>query len=311
MRRTFAFRITLTVIALAFVAIPALALDQAIEHGSDIWQTRPDGMTKITFDNNPLPADFFCTGSQPFFGRVVMQGVPIATLPEGVLGRTDTIVQRLDNAAFDENGIATTRIQVTAIHLRSVQPLRNQCGAFRLDMTLTDGEQPVGEMKIVRQGANFGYYETDLGLNFTLTFTPVDRDGPTLEVQRSIHFPKNRNFWASQPGEGGVQFTGFVSVDTDANGEADTFIPGTSSNFAPGWHGPREGLGTLHRETAGAQVSGSLKGAPSMPQLVTPEQELRSLTGAQTATVEPICTNELCHCDVDGTHCQTATIAAQ
>jgi len=310
MKRTCIFRITLTITALAFVALPALAFDPVIEHGSDIWQTRPDGTTMITFDKDPLPVDFFCTGSQPFLGRVVMHGVPLATLPEGALGQTDTIVQRLDNAVFDESGVATTRIQITAIHLQSVQPVRTACGAFQLDMTLTEGEQPVGEMRIVRQGANYGYYETDLGLNFTLTFHPVDREGPALEIARSMHFPQNRSFWASQPGEGGVRFTGFVDVDTDGNGEADTFIPGTSSNFAPGWYGSREGRGILRREAAGSEISGSLKGAPSMPLLVTPEREFRSLAAglASTTTVEIYCSNPNCHCDTDGWHCQTATI---
>lgn len=319
MTRTLVFRITLAVAVLAWIAMPALALDLEIEHGSDIWQTRPDGTSAITFGHNPIPADFFCTGSKPFFGRVAMQGVPLATVPAGVLGKTDTIVQRLDNAVFDDHGVATTRIQITAIHLRSIQPIRTQCGAFRLDMTLTEGEQPVGEMRIVRQGTDFGYYETDLGLNFTLTFTPVDREAPSLELQRSIHFPKNRNFWASAPGEGAVRFRGFVSVDTTANGEADTFIPGTSTNFAPGWSGSPEGLGTLRREVAGQEVSGRLKGAPSMSVLVTPQQNLRSL-GAGLASTEPVltdptleeeCANPSCHCDVDGLHCQIATVEAQ
>jgi len=309
--------IPLVIAALALIATPVFALDAlepVIENGSDIWQTRPDGTSVVKFGADPLPADFFCTGSEPFAGRIVMGGVPLATRPAGALGPTDTIVQRLDDAVFNEDGVALSRLQVRAIQLRSVQPFRNSCGAFNVDVSLADGEQPIGEMRIVRLGAGFGFYEADVALNVKISFTPVDRPGQTLEIVRHVDFPANRNFWSSQPGEGGVQHDGFVRVDTDANGEVDTFIPGTSRNFAPGWVLPDKGLGILHRGGAsvnGLEASGSLKA--SGPIQVTPQLDVRSLSGAALAVQERTidCTSSSCHCDEDGDHCQTTTIAVE
>jgi len=321
MKRNLISRIMLIVAALVLLALPAAALDRfdpVIEHGSDIWQTRGDGTTLVSFKNEPLPADFFCSGTPPFTGGAILRGVPLATSPAGALGPTDTIVQRLDDAVFDENGVAVTRLQVAAIQLESVAPLRTACGAYTVRMSLDDGEQPFGEMRIVRQGPDFGYYESTVALNFKMTFTPVDRQGPELVLRRSIEFPPNRNFWASQPGEGGVQLEGFVSVDTDANGEADTFIPGTSRNFAPGWFGNRDRDGILNR-AADSEASGTLLGAPGQPALVTPQQALRSSGAALTSTYkEPTLTSAeldpdattcgLCHCESYATHCQSATV---
>ena len=301
-------RITMMLAALTLVAMPAVALDQVIEHGSDIFQTLGDGNTFANFENNPLPADFFCTGSKPFAGRIVMKGKPIATLPEGALGPTDTIVQRLDSAVFDENDLAFTRIQLSAIQFESVQPFRNSCGQFKVEMGL-DGEQPIGDMRIVRLTASAGYFEADVALNAKLTFTPVGREGETLEVTRHMQFPTSRNFWASRPGQGGIQYPGFVMVDTDANGEADTFVPGTSTNFAPGWMGNQEQGGILHREAlsqrSGPEVSGSLKEARSGLLRVTPEMGLNQVSAGATT-----CSSS-CHCYDDGNHCQIAVIEAE
>jgi len=312
-------RTTLALAALALIAAPAFALgfDPVIENGSDIWQTPANGTSAINFRAEPLPAGFFCAGSEPFDQPVTLHGVPLATTPAGALGATDTIVQRLDNAVFDENGVAVTRLQVSAIHLRSIQPLQTSCGAFQLDMTL-DGEQPIGQMKIVRQGPGFGYYDADVALSFKLTFTSVGQPGETLELTRSVAFPTNRNFWASRPGEEGVAFNGFVSVDTDADGSTDTFIPGTSRNFAPGWFGNRGKDGLLHRaDSSSADVAGQLMDLSAGPLRVTTDGQLRGALGALQAQEPALriddgeinCNDPLCHCETSyAWHCQQATI---
>jgi len=290
-----------------------------IENGSDIWQTQPDGSSVVKFEADPLPRDFFCTGSEPFAGRIVMGGVPLDTVPTGVLGATDTIVQRLDNAVFDDTGVATTRLQVSAIHLRSVQPFRTSCGAFQVDVALADGEQPIGEMRIVRQGLGFGYYEADVAFNVKIAFTPVDEDGPTLEVLRHVDFPANKNFWTSQVGEGGVQHNGFVMVDTDSDGGADTFVPGTSRNFAPGWMDRRDPNRILRKElrlSTDLEAAGTLKDAPGaipVGPFVTPVSDpsgLRNVEGAIVACPIYYATTAGCHCEEDGNHCQTVVRAA-
>lgn len=223
-------------ILLTLAAAPAPALDRVVDSGLDIWITRGDGSTFFTFENDPLPADFFCSGSEAFVGTIVLQGVPVATSPEGVLGVSDTILQRLDDAVFDQDGVATTRLRMRALHLEGVDLLRNWCGAFRVEVVL-DGEQPVTEMRIHRESDFGGRFDAEVAVNGKLIFTPVGHKGEVLEVGRSIVFPPRLNsFWAESPGEGGIRrHAGFVVVDTDANGTPDTFLPGMSRNFAAGW----------------------------------------------------------------------------
>ena len=53
-------------------------------------------------------------GCFKFAGRIPFKGVPVATSVPGVLGATDTITQRLDDAVFNRRGVATTRLMGTA-----------------------------------------------------------------------------------------------------------------------------------------------------------------------------------------------------
>src|SRR4051812_9955700 len=89
-----------------------------IHNGVDLWMTVA-GFAQTSFANEPLPAGFFCEGSKPFTGTVKFKGVPFATAPANSLGGMDTAVRRLDDAAFNEKGEATTRIQLLALSLAS------------------------------------------------------------------------------------------------------------------------------------------------------------------------------------------------
>jgi hypothetical protein len=129
MKRTF-----VCVLALAsLAALPAAAATvRSIENGIDVWRTAGDGTTFVKFDQSPIPKGFFCFKSEAFRGRIVLQGRPLATGIPGELGGADTIVQRLDNAAFDASGVATTRIQLRALQLESVAPIKTTCGDFNV-----------------------------------------------------------------------------------------------------------------------------------------------------------------------------------
>src|SRR5690242_17575330 len=106
-------------LALSLAALPALA-DDTILAGIDIWQTKNDSNTFIDLD---LPAGFFCASSAPFSGRVVFVGEPIVTNPANVLGATDTVVERLGNATFDSNGVATVNAIVRAANFKGTAPI--------------------------------------------------------------------------------------------------------------------------------------------------------------------------------------------
>lgn len=226
----------LGLIAVLFlIALPTFAADRVIQSGIDPWRTPGDGSTFIDFSKNPIPAGFFCFKSEPFTGRIILKGVPIVTREPGALGKTDTIVQRLDDAVFDENGVANTRIQMRALHLMSVEPIKTACGAYKVEVRL-NGEQPITNMRIVRIHENGGRFYAPVAINGKLVFTPVRGGaGEILEITRNVRFPAEPAIaWFDNPASGQVRWTGFVQVDTDNDRVSDTFLPGTTANFAAG-----------------------------------------------------------------------------
>ncbi|MFL6197299.1 MAG: hypothetical protein ACJ75H_24135, partial [Thermoanaerobaculia bacterium] len=117
-------------------AMPLSAADRVIQNGIDVWVTTNDGSTFIDFAKTPIPAGFFCPGSETFTTRVGFQGEPIVTGTPGALGKADTIVQRLDDAAFNKRGVAVTRIQLRALSLKSIAPFETGCGKFTASVRL-------------------------------------------------------------------------------------------------------------------------------------------------------------------------------
>src|SRR6185436_4625535 len=155
---------------LLLIALPTFAADRIIQSGIDPWRTPENGKTFVDFSYNPIPAGFFCSKSAPFTGRVIFRGIPIVTEEPGALGKTDTIVQRLDDAVFDKNGVATTRVQMRALHLVSVEPIQTACGAYNIEVKL-NGEQPITNMRIVHENENGGRFFAPLAVNTKLVFT--------------------------------------------------------------------------------------------------------------------------------------------
>lgn len=228
--------LSLLVIMTFLAALPAAAADPVIRNGIDLWVTGDEGRTFFDFSRDPIPAGFFCSDSAAFVGRITFKGEPIATSPPGALGRADTIVQRLDDATFDPRGVAHTRVRVRALSFSSVQPIKTECGAFRVSVALDDGQQPVTRMKIVRDHDQGGRYFAPIALRVRVTFTPlVGKSREQLVLSRSATFPTLSNaVWSSRPGDSSFSHEGVALADTDGDGEPDTFLPGTS-NFAPGW----------------------------------------------------------------------------
>jgi len=186
------------------------------------------------FSKEAIPAGFFCNKSERFTGKIVFQGVPVATGQPGILGATDTIVQRLDNAAFNKRGVATTRIQVRAMQFESVAPVKTACGLYKAYVRL-DGEQPVTTMRIVRDNAKGGRFFAPISVNIKMTFEPVGRiTTESLELRKALRFPPATNaVWSASRVPSPTALNSFVKVDADGDGTPDTFLPGTSS-FAIG-----------------------------------------------------------------------------
>jgi hypothetical protein len=218
---------------LALAALPAAALERVIPNGIDLWQTSSDGSTFVDFANNPIPAGFFCANSEPFTGRVGFKGVPVAA--DTALGATDTIVQRLDDAVFNKQGVAFTRIQMRSLNMVSIAPVKTSCGPFRAKVSLA-GDQPITRMRIIREGESGGRFEAPIWVNAKISFVPVrGRSNEPLELLKEVRFPPLPNQrWAATPGPMAVEKAGFVIVDTDGDGATDTFLPGTTPNFTVG-----------------------------------------------------------------------------
>jgi hypothetical protein len=213
---------------LALVAAPAGAIDR-VGPGVDLWTTRGDGSTFVDFAANPIPAGFFCAGSEPFTGRVEFKGRPIV----GGRGGTDTIVERLDEATFDERGVGIARTRVRAIQLESLAPLATSCGKYTLRVALAPGEQPLSRIRLHRTAEDGGHFTSTLALNVRMTFQPLGKKGSVRTLDDTISFDRSTNIpWSSAPTAAFADRA--MTVDTNADGKPDTRLV-MAAEFAAGW----------------------------------------------------------------------------
>ena len=233
MERTRACICTAVAVAVVFALAagsPALAGDNVIHKGVDVWMTVA-GLAKTSFEKEPIPAGFFCAQSKPFTGTVVFKGDPLAMAPADRLGAIDTVVNRLDDAVLNDKGEATTRIQLMALSLVSVKPVETDCGTYDVAVSLA-GEQPTTTMRIVRTEALGGTYTAPLALNVRVVFTPVAGSGSARrELTRRIDLgPGSNSVWTylTKP-----RYEGRILIDTNGDGRPDTALP-AASNFIAG-----------------------------------------------------------------------------
>lgn len=230
------------VVVLLFGTSHLSSADPAIKPGIDVFATVGGGSTYYDFTKTPIPAGFFCDSSTTFTGRVALKGLPIETSAPGQLRNTDTIVERLDEAVFDANGVAETRIRFRALSMVSIAPIQSSCGAFYVYITL-DGKQPITKMRIFRSEVYGGKFRAPLAANVRLTFVPVrGTSSRKLELKGSVRFPGKLIPWAF-PNDKALNQTGSAVVDTDGDLRPDTRLPGTS-NFMAGV--PPQGLRSIN-----------------------------------------------------------------
>jgi hypothetical protein len=230
-------RVVVCVLTLAILAaLPAFAVNvRAIENGIDVWHTAGDGTTFVDFAKNPIPKGFFCTKSGSFTGRVVLQGRPLATGTPGELGGADTIVQRLDDARFDDNGVATTRVQLRALQLESTAPVKTACGDFNIRVAL-NGVQPTTKMRITKDNEVGGHFEAPIKVRFKISFLPTNGAAALRrELVRSFDLdPAPNASWGAVVPTKSLSRRATVLVDTDNDQIPDTYLPKTSGNFFAG-----------------------------------------------------------------------------
>jgi hypothetical protein len=171
------------------VALPALAerpIDR-VPAGLDYWQTLSGGATAYSFASNPLPAGFLCAGSKAFTGNVTFEGVPVRTIPAHILGATDTVIERLDDAVFDAQGNGRTRLRARSLNLVSTAPLKSSCGRFNVTANLTT-DQPESPMVFHRTFEFGGTFDAQLRLRVSIHFTNL-ATGKTFSVVRDVYLP--------------------------------------------------------------------------------------------------------------------------
>jgi hypothetical protein len=233
MRRAFVCVLALALLA----ALPAAAAAvHTIQNGIDVWHTAGDGSTFVNFEKNPIPKGFFCSKSASFTGKIVLQGRPLATGTPGELGGADTIVQRLDDATFDGSGVATTRVQLRALQLESLTPVKTACGDFNVRVSLS-GTQPTTQMKIIRQEETSGRFEAPIQVRFRVSFFPTNGAvTQQRELVRSFSLaPASNATWGVVEPKKSFSRQTLLLVDTDNDQVPDTYLPKTSGNFLAGW----------------------------------------------------------------------------
>ncbi len=238
-------RILAALVAAFLLSLSPLAADSAIQRGIDVFVTPADGSTYYDFAQSPIPAGFFCNASKAFTGRVELKGLPLATDPPGKLRGGDTVVERLDDAAFNNKGTAVTRIQFKALSLVSIAPIKTACGSFHVYVSL-GGRQRETFMSIHRTQEKGGTFVAPLAVNARLTFIPVNPKGESprkLKLAGSFNFPATPLPWSLV---GGVRTKGAGPVLVDADGDLtpDTLLSG-ASNFMPGVSSDRLGPNKL------------------------------------------------------------------
>jgi hypothetical protein len=208
----------------------SLSADSVIPRGIDVFSTAGNGRTFYDFSYNPIPAGFFCKSSKAFTRRVAFKGLPLTTEPPGQLRSTDTVVERLDDIVFNDQGVGVTRLKFRALSLVSIAPIKTTCGAFHVYVSLAP-QQRVTTMTVFRTQKKGGEFVGPLAVDVRMTFIPVKpaRKGTRkLEITDRVTFPAIPLPWSFATGAT-AQRTRSVTVDTDGDLIPDASLPGTSS----------------------------------------------------------------------------------
>jgi hypothetical protein len=120
-------------------------------------------------------------------GELLFRGRPMGP------GNTDTIYQRRGEVALRTLGqSATVPIEMTAVSLESIKPVKIDGVQYDVFIRLTPGTRSTGEMTIVQTSpddgtsAPNGIYNTNVAIYFTAEFTPRGKKGKKFEKSADI-----------------------------------------------------------------------------------------------------------------------------
>jgi len=166
--------VALAVAAMCALSSVALAAP-VILVGHDLWVTMPESRTD--FAGNPIPADFFEPGSDPFDGIIALQGQPLPGL-----GGADTIVERFNDGNVPNVGnTAVIDIEIVELSLRSIQPIQVDADFvptfWDVFVDLSPNAPSPGTLSATKTHENGGNLQSTLQLVPRFTFTKVGDAG--------------------------------------------------------------------------------------------------------------------------------------
>lgn len=244
--------------------------DSVVQAGHDLLETDSSD-THIDFSVDPLPADFFGPGSDPFAGTVSLEGDPFDSFGgyDG-LSPTDTIVERKEDAGT-ESFPETIDIEIVALELKSVAPITVTYDGEppeEWDVTVSvpegDENQETGSMTIRHEDDDGGTFDIDaLPVRPLLTFTEVGGPG----VQGPAYWPEagSSNLVFTVSGEDWCHTANPLAVPS---GQVVIEKPDLTSNFFPGIDcGPprTKGLVVLELDDESSRLSVKAAENPAPP----------------------------------------------
>ena len=126
------------------------------------------GAAQVDFASQPLPADFFGPGSDPFDG-VISLGNP--------MGDVDTVVARQDvmNFMYPLPSEQVVPIEMVSLNLVSCEPIEVAgFGLWDVEMTLSPATMPPGTLTATKTHANGGTFDAVFYVQPVYTFTQLD-----------------------------------------------------------------------------------------------------------------------------------------
>jgi hypothetical protein len=172
------------------VSLPASA--QTIPAGADRWVTPANGQTYFVFP----PGDLESLCGRPATGglyQVYFVGDPLPG------NDWDTAVTRLDTATFNTAGVATTRIQVTALRFKGLNPVSSPCGVLTFKADLSGG-QPVSSMTITKTSTKGGTFTANIPVNVVIrAFNQSGAPVGQLFYSRNLPNPSTGAPWSFGP----------------------------------------------------------------------------------------------------------------
>ena len=152
---------------LSVYGVPCPEAPYCVPPGEDCWRT-PCGGSFADFAANPIQADFFGPGSDPFEGQVSFGGVT---------GLMDTRIQRLGEMCLEPNVPADVPIELVDLNLLSCQPvtvtIQGVPTFWDVNMTIL-GPQPLGVMSATKTHPNGGVFTAEFSFQPVYIFTRAE-----------------------------------------------------------------------------------------------------------------------------------------